>query len=418
MPNNSPTKINKFPPFLRGLVSLTSLFLLIEFFDEFHYGIGSAVLPAQRDDLLIQYAQVGLLLGLPRLVNTFIEPVLMLLGDTHLRKNLIVGGGYILALSLLMIALSPTFGWLLVFVILVFPASGAFVTLAQATLMDLNPGRESQMMARWVLSGSIANLAGPLFTAGLFALAFSWRIAFVFLAVLVLGLTFWTGRTTFPILKLEKSQASSNLGAGVIAEIRKLILGFLGGVKNSRLMRWIILLQLSDLMLDIYTSYTALYFRDVVGTNETQTSLLLGLFMVAGLLSDLIVVILVDRYPGRKIVRFSAAVVALLYPIWLLVSGSGLKIILAFLIKLFTLGWYSVLKGEAYAALPERKGTVLALDSGAGIFGGLLPWLVGWLAGKFSLPAAMWLLWLGPLSLLVFMPRAKDLSVLPAADSR
>jgi len=57
--------------------------------------------------------------------------------------------------------------------------------------------------------------------------------------------------------------------------------------------------------------------------------------------------------------------------------------------------------------LPERKGTVLAIVSLAGVFGGLLPWLVGWLAGRMGLQTAMWLLWLGPLSLLLFVPGVK-----------
>ena len=59
-----------------------------------------------------------------------------------------------------------------------FPASGAFVSLSQATLMDLNPGREPQMMARWTVSGSLANLIGPLILAGGFALGFGWRWAY------------------------------------------------------------------------------------------------------------------------------------------------------------------------------------------------------------------------------------------------
>ena len=389
------------------MVSLVSLLLLIEFVDEFNYGIGGAVLPNQRDDLLLQYGQVGLLLGLPHLINTFIEPFLMLLGDTPLRKRLVVGGGILLSFSLLMTATSHSFGWLLGAAILMFPASGAFVTLAQATLMDLHPGRESQMMARWVLSGSLANLAGPLFVAGLFALSYSWRVAFVVLAILVLGLTVWITLVPFPKVPQLDSHPPLNFRATAMAEGKRIGIGLTSAIKNPALIRWLILLQLSDLMLDIYTSYTALYFRDVVGTSETQTSLLLGLLMGASLLTDILVVFLLERYPGRRIVRLSAGLLTVLYPAWLLVTGLRYKIILALAIKLGTLGWYTILQGEAYAAFPERKGTVLALESTVGLLGSLLPWLVGWLAGRYGLQPAMWLLWLGPVSLLLWMPKAK-----------
>lgn len=401
-------KSNLLPAAVRSLVSITTLFLLVEFMDEFNYGISGVVLPAQRSDLLLGYDQVGLLLGLPHLINTFIEPVLLILGDTRMRKRLVVGGGLLLALSLLMTAVSNSFGWLLLAAILYFPASGAFVTLAQATLMDLHPGRESQMMARWVISGSLANLAGPLFAAGLFALGFSWRTSFLIQAILVLGLTLLNARVRFPLNSSFDSRNSPDLKCAVLAEVKRLGGGLKIAVTDRVLMRWILLLQISDLMLDIYTSYTALYFMDVVGLSETQTSLLLSLFMGAGLVSDMVVVYLLERYPGRRVVRFSAGLIAILYPTWLLVSGPGHKIFLIMLIKLFTLGWYTILKGESYAALPDLKGTVLAIDSLAGVLGGMLAWLVGWMAGRIGLQSAMWLLWVGPLGLLLFMPGVKN----------
>jgi hypothetical protein len=34
-----------------------------------------------------------------------------------------------------------------------------------------------------------------------------------------------------------------------------------------------------------------------------------------------------------------------------------------------------------------------------------LAWLVGWVAGQAGLPAAMWLLLFGPVSLALFIPR-------------
>src|SRR3972149_11958615 len=74
-------------------LSLTLLFLLIEFFDELNFAIEGAVLPVLRVELTLSYAQVGLLLGLPHVISTLIEPVIMLLGDTNLRKRLIIAGG-------------------------------------------------------------------------------------------------------------------------------------------------------------------------------------------------------------------------------------------------------------------------------------------------------------------------------------
>ena len=64
------------------------------------------------------------------------------------------------AVALLLTALSRDFGLLLVSFVLFYPASGAFVSLSQATLMDLQPSRREQNMARWTLAGSIGVVAG------------------------------------------------------------------------------------------------------------------------------------------------------------------------------------------------------------------------------------------------------------------
>src|SRR4030043_205758 len=164
---------------LRGVTSLTFLFMLIEFFDELNYGVGNAALPALRTDLRLSYVQVGLLLGLPGIISTLIEPVLMLLGDTRFRKQIMLGGGLAIVLSLVAIASTRSFPVVLLGMVIGYPASGAFVSLSRATRLDLNPGREPHMMARWTVSGSVANLIGPLILAAGFALGFGGRWAYL-----------------------------------------------------------------------------------------------------------------------------------------------------------------------------------------------------------------------------------------------
>jgi hypothetical protein len=40
-----------------------------------------------------------------------------------------------------------------------------------------------------------------------------------------------------------------------------------------------------------------------------------------------------------------------------------------------------------------------------------LVWLVGWTAGQAGLPAAMWLLWMGPAALVAFMPEVSRIDI-------
>lgn len=399
--NHVNSKISTFlTSLLRGGISLAFLFLLIEFFDELNYGAEGAALPAIRTDLHLSYAEVGLLLGLPSIINTFIEPVLMLLGDTRWRKQIMLGGGLVIAAALLGIASAPSFPVLLLAMILSYPASGAFVTLAQATLMDLNPGREAQSMARWTVAGSLGNLIGPLLLAGGFALGWGWRWAYIALAGLCLAMVLLTWPRMLPAHPQPASQE-----AGKPANLRHLLAGLKDAARNPRLLRWMVLIQFSDLMLDVLTGYLALYFTDVSGFSKAQTGLLLSVLMLAGLTSNIILVPLLERVPGRTVVRTSAATVIPLYIAWLLVPWPWAKIGLIILIKLVTLGWYEVLQGEAYAAAPGCSGTMMAIHSVVGVLGGGLAWLVGWVAAQAGLPAAMWLLLLGPVCLVLFVPR-------------
>jgi FSR family fosmidomycin resistance protein-like MFS transporter len=389
--------------FLRGGLSLTFLFLLIEFFDELNYGIGNAALPALRTDLGLTYAQVGLLLGLPHVINSFIEPALMLLGDTHWRKHIVTGGGLAIVLSLVLIATAHSFPLILAAMIIGFPASGAFVTLSQATLMDLNPGREAHMMARWTASGSVANLVGPLFLAAGFALGFGWRWAFFALAGLCLVLVLIQWPNKFPTH--PHSEALQGSAQHSTQQLRGILSGLWEALRNRSLLRWMALLQFSDLLLDVLTGYLPLYFTDVSGFSIAQASLLLSVLMGAGLISNLALIPLLERMPGRTVVRWSSAATLLIYPLFLLLPWVWAKIGLAVLLKLVTLGWYEVLQGEAYASVPGRSGTVMAIGSLSGILGGLIIGLVGWVAEQAGLPAAMWLLLAGPLILLLFVPR-------------
>jgi FSR family fosmidomycin resistance protein-like MFS transporter len=121
--------------------------LAIEFLDEFVFGIREAAWPLIRTDLGLGYAQIGLLLSVPSVVSDLVEPVLGILGDVW-RRHLVVLGGGVFALALLLTALSRGFPALLTVFILLYPASGAFVTLSQATLMDADASRHEQNMAR------------------------------------------------------------------------------------------------------------------------------------------------------------------------------------------------------------------------------------------------------------------------------
>jgi FSR family fosmidomycin resistance protein-like MFS transporter len=161
---------------------LTLTLLLIEFLDEFVYGAREAAWPLIRTDLGLSYAQVGVLLGLPNVIGNLVEPCLGILGDVWRRRILILGGGAVFMLALLLTALSQEFPVLLIAFVLLSPASGAFVSLSQATLTDTDPARHEHNMARWTFAGSLGVVAGPLALGATATLDLGWRGLFLLFA--------------------------------------------------------------------------------------------------------------------------------------------------------------------------------------------------------------------------------------------
>jgi FSR family fosmidomycin resistance protein-like MFS transporter len=198
-----------------------------------------------------------------------------------------------------------------------YPASGAFVTLSQATLMDHNPGRQPHMMARWTVFGSVGNLVGPLLLAGGFAMGMGWRWIFFALAGLCLLLVAITWARYSP------SHATPEAASQPTMSLKFLLAGVWDGVGNPRLMRWLLLLPFSDLLLDVLTGYLPLYFTDVARLSVAQSSLLLSVLMAAGLVSNIVLIPMLEKFPGRNVVRVSALFSGALYAAWLLLPWPG-----------------------------------------------------------------------------------------------
>lgn len=378
----------------RNLIVLTVIFLVIEVLDELVDGVRGAAYPLIRNDLHLSYLQVGLLLTIPNTISSLIEPILGIWGDLGQRRRLILGGGVAFAIALLLISFSHDFFWLLAAFVLFYPASGSFVSLSQATLMDIEPTRHEQNMARWTLAGSIGNVLGPLALAGAIALNQSWRSVFLILAVITVLLVgvLWKYPiiSSTPSSKVDKPIYSFNDG----------ISHAINALKQPKVLRWLSLLQFSDLMLDVLSGFLALYFVDVVGANSRQASFAFTIWLGFGLLGDFLLIPLLERMRGLDYLRFSAMIVLCLYPAFLVISNINIKLIILGFLGFLNSGWYSILQGRLYTAMPGQSGTVMALNNLAGFVGGLAPFILGWIAQQYGLQPTMWMLLAAPVALL------------------
>jgi FSR family fosmidomycin resistance protein-like MFS transporter len=250
-------------------------------------------------------------------------------------------------------------------------------------------------MARWTLAGSVGNVIGPLALAGAVALNQSWRSVFLILAVLTVLLVgiVWKYPSATLTASSQVDQPIQSFNDGICQAINAL--------KRRNVLRWLTLLQFSDLMLDVLRGFLALYFVDVVGASNTQASFAIAVWLGFGLLGDFLLIPLVERVQGLPYLRFSAIIVLCLYPAFLVVPNIDFKLIILGFLGFLNAGWYSLLQARLYTAMPGQSGTVMTLNNLVGFVGGLVPFVLGWVAQQYGLQPTMWMLLAAPIALLI-----------------
>lgn len=327
----------------------------------------------------------------------------MLAGQGRRRHRVVLGGGVAFILALAGAAFARTLPELLFAFIAFYPASGAFVTLMQAELMDTFPEKQAQHMARWDLAGSTGAVAGPLLVVVAIASGGGWRDAY--LALAAISAVAWLGicrrpapppdRTAPDRAPPDRATGADHDGSSAVSEqtgrrnwaaqTREVI----AAVRGGGTLRWLILLQVADLLVDVLTGFVALYLVDVVHATPAVAALGVTVRLAAGLAGDAATVFVLDRAGDLTVLRASAAAAALLYPAFLFLPGLAPKLVVLAALTAATAPWYPILQARLYGSLPGRSPVAVTLTSAAGLAGGLGPLAVGLAAQAFGLPWAL-----------------------------
>lgn len=360
--------------------------------DELVFGLREAAWPLIRRELSLSYLQIGLLLSIPGILSTLVEPGLALLSDIGWRRWVVLGGGVTFILALFGTAAAPGFGLLLAATCLLFPASGAFVSLAQATWMDLEPASTERNMARWVVAGSVGGIVGPLLLVGVVGLGSGWGGATVIAALMTVPVLLFARRLRFPPSHPDT------------AHLRAAVRGAISALRERRVLRWLTLVQLTDLLGDVFVGFAALYLVDEGGASPGVAAAGVGILSVASLLGDALVIRILRRMNGLSWLRWSAVCALVVYPAFLLVGSLAGKLILLLPLGLVRSGWYAIVQARLYSELPARGGTAIAIGAPADLVGVLLPLAIASVAERWGLQSAMWLLLGAPIALLTLLP--------------
>ncbi len=377
--------------FLRGALLVVVVLYAVELLDEFIYGLIGATLPTIKTELALTYTQVGLLFTLPGLIGVLGEPFIGLLGDTRHRRALVLGGITATAIGLTLIAGAQQYLPLLIAQCVMYVASGAYVNLSQATLIDRDTRRAENTMARWVVMGAIGVAISPLLITVVLSVEGNWRSVFLGTA-LVAGVF---------ALMLSRQRFDGHAGADdEIGSLRHMGASLLTALRSRTLIKWVILAELADFMLDKLLEVTGLYFHDVAGVSLPAASAAVTVATLAGLIGNFALVPLLEKINGVRVLRVSAVIVFFAYLAFLLIPSVGMKYVLIAVINLSTAGWFAVLRAKCYEVLPGQSGVVVAVTSLANISSLFVPLLLGGMADALGLQTAMLLLIIGPIALI------------------
>jgi MFS transporter, FSR family, fosmidomycin resistance protein len=340
----------------------------------------------------------------PLLVGGFLElPLGILAGQGRRRRLAVLGGGILFVLTLLAVASAHSFVVLMCAFVAFYPASGAFVSLTQAEIMDAWPDRQAQVMARWDLAGAAGAVAGPLLLTAVLASGGGWRVGYLVLAGI--SAIVWLGAALRgPAVSTAGAPEADGERQPWTARAREVG----AALRDWGTLRWLLLIEVADLLVDVFTGFLALYLVDVVHMTPAVAALAIAIRLGAMLAGDAALIVILERVGDLTVLRVSAFAAALLYPGFLLVPGVLPKLAVLAALSAATAPWYPVLQARLYGSLPGRSSVAVTLSSAAGLAGGLGPLAVGLVAQGFGLSWALAGLVLVPVTVLLVPAGARQ----------
>lgn len=154
-------------------------------------------------------------------------------------------------------------------------------------------------------------------------------------------------------------------------------------------MKWVALLQVSDLLLDVLTAFVALYMVDVVHASPSWAAAAVAIRTAAGLAGEAVLIPILGRRSGTTVLVGGTVAAVVAYPAFLLVPGLVPKLVALVVLSVATAPWYPLMQARLYTVVDGESAVAVTLNSAAGLVGGLAPLALGLAAARFGLAWSM-----------------------------
>jgi predicted MFS family arabinose efflux permease len=369
--------------------------------------------PEIQRDLATSYAGLTtLILLVPGLISLVLDPPLLILADRWSRRRMIAGGLAVMAIAAGAAAVSPD----AITLALALAASGvaatAVVGLAEATLIDARPDARAATMTRWMLLGLLGDVAAPLLLITAGALGAGWRGAYAALAVFLAAAAIAIAARPIPPPPPTADAADADGGPpeGLVATLRKT-------VRNRKLVVWLAVLVLCDLLDEILVVLASLHLRDVLGAGPGWRTAVIAAFVGGGAIGLVVVERLLKRIAPLRLLAACGAACTAAYVAWLCAPTPLASTVLMVAVGATAAPLYPLTSAQAYAMHTGRAGAVIAVSHLFAPVALALPWVCGAVADRFGTWVALALLLAQPLGIAVMAARAARDSVSANRDN-
>ena len=349
-------------------------------------GAVPALLPYFQRTFGLSYGSLGFLSATFQFTSSVTQPLFGLLSDRvpgHLLLPLacIVAGG-----GLALTGLAPGYGILLLLLAVTGVGVAAFHPLGYRLTNQHSGQKRGTATALFSVGGNFGVAIGPLLATGL-VLKFggSGTLGLAVPGLVIAGLVWWKLR----------GKPSTNLLRGSDQSLGPLRLRV---VPIGLLTLVVILRSAASVSLN---TFIPLYYIDVIGVSERTASEMLSLLLVSGAFGTLIGGPLSDRIGRLRVLVITLILVIPALQIFLLTEGALAKVALS-LAGFFLVSSFAVTVVMAQELWPENVGVASGVMVGLAFgIGGLIAPLIGLLAERWGLFAALQMIVVFPVSAVV-----------------
>ncbi|HEY6723211.1 MAG TPA: MFS transporter [Polyangiaceae bacterium] len=383
------------------------------FFDEFASGVPAAAAFAVREGFESDVTALALaVLVAPQVLSLGVEPLLVLWAGRRHRPTVLAVALAGMALALCCAALAPDLASFGLAFALYAPASGVAVGLAEASLMAQRSSERERALTQWMLAGTLGDLAAPLLLWSLAVCGLGWRAALggVGLALCCASLAvFRTRIDTPPAVACPGPSLAANtspwrplraMASALSAASRSLR----AARSHTGLLLWLGAAASCTFMDEVLAVLVGLRVYRVTSEEALVAQSLLA-FTLGGACGLVLLERRLRRAPGAAPLMIACIGSALCFGGWVALGSLAPELFgfgpaLLFVAGGFTAAHYPLVLARAYAALPHDTTLVAAAAQAFGAIDLAAPLLLGVVADRFGLEAALGALLVQPLGIL------------------